>query len=59
MFDEGDRFLLTLCKGGEHNFHDRCLIPWIRGGKNHCPICRERVYLIVPFINGLVAACAL
>ena len=23
-----------------HAFHDDCLLPWLRSGKDHCPSCK-------------------
>ena len=26
-----------------HFFHRECLLTWLRGGKNSCPVCREEL----------------
>ncbi|XP_062203090.1 uncharacterized protein LOC133905336 [Phragmites australis] len=38
-YERGERcFVLPGCA---HTFHRGCIAPWLRQGKNTCPICRE------------------
>uniref|UniRef100_A0A914HYX0 RING-type domain-containing protein n=1 Tax=Globodera rostochiensis TaxID=31243 RepID=A0A914HYX0_GLORO len=28
----------------QHIFHNSCIVTWIRGGRNSCPICRQKIW---------------
>jgi hypothetical protein len=43
-FEEQIKIKLLSC---EHGFHSECLGPWIADHNDSCPICRQRIKLLV------------